>query len=344
MLTPVLKQFGLNPADCTVHPHGSGLINSTWVIDISGSTDRFILQRINRSIFHAPLDIAYNIRLIADHLEKLHPDYLFVSPVKTIQGSEMVILDDEFYRLFPFINGSRTINVVETPGQAYEAARQFGRFTSLLTSLDANSLRITLPDFHDLSLRYSQFEKAVQTGNPERISHANAYIRFLQEQRNIAGEFEFNKGDLKTRVIHHDTKISNVLFDGNDKGLCVIDLDTVMPGYFISDVGDMMRTYLSPVNEEAKDFSGITIRPEMYEAIKHGYLAEMGGSLLDIEKEYFLYSGKYMIYMQALRFLTDYLNNDIYYGSRYEGHNWVRAGNQVTLLQKLLEFESSGGY
>ena len=144
----------------------------------------------------------------------------------------------------------------------------------------------------------------------------------------------------KTRVTHHDTKISNVLFDEEDNGLCVIDLDTVMPGYFISDVGDMLRTYLSPVSEEEKDFSKIVIREDYFRAIKKGYMSEMENDLSEEEKAHFIYAGKFMIYMQALRFLTDHLNNDIYYGAKYEGHNMVRARNQVVLLQRLLEMEN----
>jgi Ser/Thr protein kinase RdoA (MazF antagonist) len=140
----------------------------------------------------------------------------------------------------------------------------------------------------------------------------------------------------KLRVTHHDTKISNVLFDANDNGLCVIDLDTVMPGYFISDVGDMLRTYLSPVSEEEADLSKIDIREDYFEAILKGYLSEMKDELSTEELSHFLYAGKFMIFMQATRFLTDYLLNDIYYGAKYEDHNLVRANNQIALLKSLL--------
>ena len=130
-----------------------------------------------------------------------------------------------------------------------------------------------------------------------------------------------------------------MLFDENDKGLCVIDLDTLMPGYFISDLGDMLRTYLSPVSEEEKDYSKIEIRNEYFVSIVKGYLGELNDELTPEEKEHFIYSGKFMIYMQGLRFLTDYINNDIYYGAKYEDHNLIRTGNQFTLLQKLTEKE-----
>ena len=142
---------------------------------------------------------------------------------------------------------------------------------------------------------------------------------------------------MKLRVTHHDTKISNVLFDENGKGICVIDLDTIMPGYFISDVGDMFRTYLSPANEEVKDFNAIDVRDDFFRAIVQGYVSTMGTELTEEEKRLILYSGKFIVYMQAMRFLADYCNNDVYYGARYEEQNFVRAGNQLQLLKILTD-------
>jgi aminoglycoside phosphotransferase (APT) family kinase protein len=135
------------------------------------------------------------------------------------------------------------------------------------------------------------------------------------------------------RVTHHDTKISNVLFDQNEKVICVIDLDTVMPGYFISDVGDMCRTYLPNVSEEEQNIDLIQIDKGRWDAIKEGYLLAMGDLLTSFEKAHFEFAGSFMIYMQALRFLTDHLNNDVYYGAKYNGQNYVRAINQIALLK-----------
>lgn len=337
----ILFQFGLSAENFLFVPFGSGLINATWKIADQEGNPKYILQKINQQIFRQPGDIAFNIRLIDHYLKTHFPDYLFVSPVVTIRGEQLVNADDRFYRMFAFVAGSHTIDVVEKPQQAYEAAVQFGKFTKFLSGLDAAQLKITLPDFHNLPLRYQQFESALQTGNPERITQSKDLIAAIKQNKRIVDEYELCKEKFKVRVTHHDTKISNVLFDENENGLCVIDLDTVMPGYFISDVGDMMRTYLCPVSEEEKDLSKIIIRKEFYEAIVGGYLSEMGPELTDIEKQYFNYAGEFMIYMQAIRFLTDHLNDDAYYGAKYEGHNFVRAGNQVTLLQRLQEFNKS---
>jgi len=337
----ILFEFGLSIDRLNVQPLGNGLINLTWKVESRAADgQKYILQRVNKNIFKKPEDIAYNIRLIDSYLEKFFPGYLFTSPRKSIWDSDFVKSRDSYFRMFSFIENAHTIDVVEKPEQAYEAASQFGKFTKLLSGLDAAQLKITLVDFHNLPLRYQQFETALQTGNPERIAQSKDLTAAIQQNKRIVDEYEVCKEKFKVRVTHHDTKISNVLFNEADKGLCVIDLDTVMPGYFISDMGDMMRTYLCPVSEEEKDFSKIIIRKEFYDAIVDGYLSEMGAELTDIEKQYFKYAGEFMIYMQAIRFLTDYLNNDIYYGAKYEGHNFVRAGNQITLLQRLQGFIS----
>ena len=339
MFDKIFNEFGID-TNASIKTFGSGLINNTWLI--SENENEFILQRINHNVFKNPFDIAINIRLICDHLKKDHTEYIFICPRRTITGEEMIFIENEgYFRIFPFIKNSHTTDVVSSPSQAYEAAKQFGRFTNVLSAFPVDKLKITLPDFHNLPLRYAQFETAVKNGNKERIKQSATIINFLKAQHEIVSiseQIEQN-ADFKKRVTHHDTKISNVLFDNNDNGLCVIDLDTVMPGYFISDFGDMMRTYLSPVSEEEKDLSEIEIRDEYFKAIADGYLSEMGNVLSSTEKMYLVYAGKFMIYMQALRFLTDHLNNDVYYGSKYEGNNFIRAINQATLLKKVIEKE-----
>jgi Ser/Thr protein kinase RdoA (MazF antagonist) len=334
----ILEQFQLNKPTVKVIPFGSGLINHTWLIKDDGND--YILQKINHSIFKQPEAIAENINLVGKYLSAHHPEYLFVNPVSTINGEYMAYIEPEgYFRLFPFVKNSHTIDVVSNPSQAFEAAQQFGRFTKLLSELDVAQLKVTLPDFHNLPLRYQHFENALVNGNKERINESEDSIKQLQKFREIVTTSEaISKNPaFRKRVTHHDTKISNVLFNEADKGLCVIDLDTVMPGYFISDVGDMFRTYLSPVSEEEKDLSRIEIRDEYFLAIKEGYLSEMNNELSMPEKEHFIYAGKFMIYMQALRFLTDHINDDVYYGAKYEGHNLIRANNQLVLLQRLNE-------
>lgn len=340
MLQNIFNAFGITADTGNAVPFGSGLINDTWKINNDGKF--FILQRINHQVFKDPGAIAYNINITTTYLHQHYPRYLFVKPVKSIYGEDIFFDEAQgYFRLSPFIEKSHTIDVVQQPQQAFEAARQFGKLTKLLADFDVKKLKITLLDFHNLSLRYQQFEEALLKGNKERKQQADKLINAIIENKYLLDEFEKIKSSpqFKLRVTHHDTKISNVLFDENNKGMCVIDLDTLMPGYFISDVGDMLRTYLSPLSEEEKDFSKIAIRDEYFAAIVEGYLGQLNDELSEEEKDHFVYAGKFMIYMQAIRFLADYLNNDIYYGSKYEGHNYVRAGNQLCLLQKLINKE-----
>ncbi|MEO9021469.1 MAG: aminoglycoside phosphotransferase family protein [Ginsengibacter sp.] len=336
----VLAAYDLEIDKIEIESINTGLINSTWFI--KNSHESFILQKVNHTIFKNPNAIADNIRFIANYLLKNNPEYLFVSPVKTKDDKEMMYIPgDGYFRLTPFVEKSHTITTVQKPQEAFEAAKKFGEFTKLLSDFPVEKLQITLPDFHNLTLRYRQFSEVLETGNKSRMKQSEEQIQFIKDHKDIVDTYEdiLHNPSFKLRVTHHDTKISNVLFDEKDKGFCVIDLDTVMPGYFISDVGDMMRTYLSPVNEEEKDFSKIEIREEYFESIWKGYMSEMKDVLNREERRHFIYAGKYMIYMQAIRFLTDHLNNDTYYGAKYEGHNFVRAGNQIALLKKLIEKE-----
>jgi len=336
MLDQALSAYGF-PADTTVTPHGTGLINRTWFVRNGKNT--FILQQLNHQVFTQPEQIDSNIQMVGTYLAEHYPGIIFPRPVMSVRGTTLVSIGDNYYRLYPFIENSVTVDIAHSPAQAFEAARQFGRFTHLLSDFPAQQLYETLPDFHDLSLRYHAFEGARKNGLPERIVNSIQLIDYLASQQKLVTRYRgiLTNPEFKRRVTHHDTKISNVLFDKQGHGICVIDLDTVMPGYFISDVGDMFRTYLCPVTEEEKDLSKIDVRMEYFEAVVQGYMEEMADVLTPAEKDSFTYSGEFLLYMQALRFLTDYLMGDKYYGSRYEGHNYVRALNQATLLQRFQE-------
>jgi len=243
--------------------------------------------------------------------------------------------------MFTFIPGTHTMDTCQQPDHAYEAALEFGRFTATLNDLRTDMLRYTIPGFHDLSSRYHDFSRTLEQGDAKRLEESRDMAQWLSAHNGIALQYEKITGgnDFLKRVTHHDTKISNVLLDQNNKGVCVIDLDTVMPGYFISDVGDMIRTYVSPASEEETDIEKIHIRKDFLKAIYSGYMEHMGDLLTPAEKSEFLYAGKFMIYMQALRFYTDHLNNDRYYGAKYPGHNLARARNQVKLLEELFRTE-----
>ncbi|MDP4254863.1 MAG: aminoglycoside phosphotransferase family protein [Bacteroidota bacterium] len=332
--------FGLD-AHCPALPFGPGLINTTWKIDCGERS--YILQRINDKVFPHPAQIVENMCALGSYLEKTAPAYPFIKPLPAKDGSRLVHLEGSgYFRLTSFVDGSHTLRVAEDPDMAYEASRQFGHFMRLLSGFPAGRLHATLPGFHDLGLRQAQFESALVRGDALRIAEAGELIHAIRRFACIPERFERIRTDRQfiLRVTHHDSKISNVLFDGQGKGICVIDLDTVMPGRFISDLGDLLRTCLSPVSEEERDYGLVAVRPAYFEAIVRGWLDEMGDELSRDELDHLVYAGKFMCYMQAIRFLTDYLLHDPYYGSDYPGHNLVRAGNQIVLLERLAEKEA----
>lgn len=340
MLEQILLLYGIQRADCKTDRFGDGLINHTW--KVSTVNESYILQQVNHSIFKSPAAIDNNIAKLNAYLSQYYPEYVFVSPLPALSGVTLIQTHEGYFRLFPFVRNSHSINVVSRKEEAFEAAKAFGKFSRQLSNFKAEELAITLPDFHNLSLRFEQFLQACATAGAARKTKAEYWISIVLQNRDIVTTYEklISDGEIPLRVIHHDTKISNVLFDSNDKGICVIDLDTVMPGYFISDVGDMMRTYLSAASEEETNCENIAIRADFFQAVCEGYLSEMGSVLTATEKSCFGYAGKFIIFMQAVRFLTDYLQNDIYYGKKYEEHNLNRAINQLTLLENFKKIDA----
>jgi Ser/Thr protein kinase RdoA (MazF antagonist) len=341
-LQSILKNYPLPEGQWTTKPFGTGLINHTWQISCESREEKYILQKINVSVFKQPQHIAENIASIGHYLSLHDPEYIFVQPLETKSGQLIVQLpEDGSYRLTPFVAGSHTVDTVTNVNQAYEASKQFGKFTSRLNQYPVQDLKITLPDFHNLAFRNEQFDNALHTAPNSLLKYCSDEIKILQQYRFITDTYYKLKREksIPQRVIHHDTKISNCLFDATEKGICVIDLDTVMPGYFISDVGDMCRSYLCPLNEESVAFDEIAIRLEYFDALAEGYLSEMSAVLTANEIALFTYSGKFLMYMQALRFLADFLKGDPYYPVSHPLHNLDRTKNQIALLNAYCNME-----
>jgi hypothetical protein len=337
----IIHEFGLDPAEYAAVLFGSGLIHQTYLVSKNGMA-AYILQQVNHHVFKRPEDISHNLHIMGNFLVVHAPEYPFTFPVAAESGGDYVMSDGNYFRMFRFIPDTHTMDTCQKPEHAYEAALQFGKFTATLNDLRTDMLRYTIPGFHDLSSRYLDFIRALELGDAIRLEESKDTAQWLSDHKEIALRYEkITSGkDFLKRATHHDTKISNVLLDQNNKGVCVIDLDTVMPGYFISDVGDMIRTYVSPASEEETDIEKIHIREDFLKAIYSGYMEHMGDLLTAAERTEFLYAGKFMIYMQALRFYTDHLYNDRYYGAKYPGHNLSRARNQVRLLEELLWVEN----
>lgn len=327
------RYFNVDPL-LDLHVFGNGLIHKTFVLK-QKDQPLFILQQVNTNVFKNPDAIENNLLELQSYIEKSNNDIFLPLPVKNLSGHLHTTLNDEVYRLTAYVQGSHAIDTCVSPEQAYEAAFQFGQFTSAFTGMEIENLQSTIPDFHNLSFRWQQFEDAVKKGNKQRIQLAKNEITFLYENQSIVKQFEQIEHStyFKKRVTHHDTKISNILFNQHENGMCVIDLDTVMGGLLISDLGDMFRTYLSPGNEEETDLEKVFVRSSFYQAIVEGYLEKMADQLTREEKEAIPYAGEFLIYMQALRFITDFLNDDIYYGISYELNNYNRTINQLHLLE-----------
>jgi Ser/Thr protein kinase RdoA (MazF antagonist) len=335
-LETIIRSFNLDPASFEIEKISTGYINATYKLTGASS---FILQRVNKNVFIAPDDIASNLRTASNFLKENYPDYLFLTNVKSKDGKEMVYDEEGFpWRLFPFISNSITIEKVETEAQAYSAASEFARLTNYLENIDVNLFKPTILRFHDLSWRYEQFETALLHASLVRKQQANDAIDGCLHFKYLVHQYTnlIQSGDMRLRITHNDNKISNILFDATtQEAICVIDLDTLMPGYFIYDVGDMIRTFVSPVSEEERDLNKIVFRKNIYNAVIDGYQSQMKDMLNNTELRLFHFGGMMMTYIMALRMLTDFLNGNIYYQISYADQNLVRARNQVRLLQVL---------
>jgi thiamine kinase-like enzyme len=339
-IVKIISEFHLDPLRYSWKAIGSGFIHNTY--KLSGDKE-FILQRVNKNVFKKPEVIASNIRAAADYLKKNFPDYIFISPLLSRNGDEMVFDGQDFpWRIFPYFKNTFTVDKVSTENEAFNAAAEFGKLTRLLDGVDTNLFNPTIDRFHDLARRYEQFESARKNPYRDRLSIASKEVELAQRFSHLVTEYRslIDSRKLRLRITHNDTKINNVLFDSTTGNtVCAIDLDTLMPGYFIYDLGDMIRTFVSPVDEEERDLSKVIVRKNIYDALVRGYLSQMNDVLSDGEKTAIRFSGLMMTYIMALRMLTDFLNGDVYYQIKYPDHNLVRTKNQFKLLEELERFQ-----
>ena len=330
-----LSHWKVPTSDRSIERFGSGHIHKTFLVKIAKEPS-FILQELNTEVFKNPGHISSNIRGVAEYLERTAPDYLFPAPILTNQGEEPLYLNGKTWRLTRFIPNSYSPNELSDPDQAFKAARAFGELTRLLDKTPMERFAETIPDFHNLRFRFQQFQESLEQSTAERRKLADELTQYYLDNFHLVETYDciVKEKRLPLRIQHHDTKINNILFDKTThKTLAICDLDTLMPGYFISDLGDMIRTYTSAENEESTNWDAIKVRPQYLKALLDGYLSEMEPFLTTTEKQHLSYAGEFMIYMQGLRFLADYLNGDIYYPVKYDLNNFNRAKNQMILLE-----------
>lgn len=320
---------------------GNGLINRTYKITFTDDQDPLVLQCLNQRIFSRPENIILNYRLIYNHFRQQSEVRIPALVSSHHHKDYWIDSDDNMWKATAYIPDSYTHSVATNSEDAGAAASCFAAFVRTLTGLDESLLYIPLPDFHDLSLRYRQFEEAIAGGTIMRLLRATHVIAELRQRRKLVDYFLHlrNNPDYPIRLMHHDGKISNILFHRyTGEAICPVDLDTVMPGHFFSDIGDLIRTMSCTVDENSTAWEKIGIQPEYYHAITQSYLTGTGSLLTDQERAGIHYSGLLMTYMQALRFVTDFLNNDIYYQTSFPEQNLNRALNQLILLERLEDF------
>jgi thiamine kinase-like enzyme len=320
---------------------GGGLINQSYKVSCHHKPD-LLLQRINKTVFSNPEYLEENYSAIWLHT-KLKFRGLQLPAPKSSESNTFLFLDsnNNYWRAFEFIDNANSLSVASESSQAKGTAKTFAKFTAAFADFNVKSLKTIIPDFHNLSSRYQQFEESLTTGLHERITKSLWLINELKQRERYKHFYELiiQSDDFPQRVMHHDAKIANILFDkASGNVICPVDFDTVMPGYFFSDLGDIIRSMACTHDENSIEFESISIRKDFYTAIIEGYMAVIEKQLTVSEKKYIHYAGLLMIYMQALRFLTDYLNGDIYYRIEYPEQNLNRAKNQIILLKELEEF------
>ena len=335
-LSDIVRNFAV---DVKVEAYGNGHINDTYIAD---SEPRYILQRINHSIFKNPEQVMSNIVGVTEFLRAkiiaaggdVNRETLTV--IKTRDGKDFYKTEDgDYFRMYNYVENTASYEIVENTEQFYEAARAFGKFQKMLSDYPADKLYDTIPFFHDTVKRFADFEKAVADDIAGRKSKVTKEIEFALARKADAAIVvdALADGRLPLRVTHNDTKLNNVLLDAETgKGVCVIDLDTVMPGSLLYDYGDALRFGASSGAEDEVDLDKIYFDLELFEAFTKGFVEEVGDALTPVEIELMPFSAKLLTYECGMRFLGDYLNGDTYFKIHRENHNLDRARTQFKLV------------
>ena len=343
----VFNQFAHKSEFLSFEELASGHINDTYLIKTT-QKPFFVLQRINHGVFKDIPGLISNKVNISDHLvkklshlskEELNRRVLHF--VKTKEGDSYYRGDEgNYWNVMVFIDNSVTYETVQDEEVAYEGGKLFGDFLNMTSDFDTDNLTEVIPKFHDMSFRFTQFEDALKIASEERKQQAKKCIErvvILKGEMHILQNLKESR-ELKLRVTHNDTKISNALFDTNKKGLCVIDTDTIMPGIVHYDFGDAIRTICNSAAEDEKNLNLVNFNLTYYKAYTKGFLEKIGNSLTPLELKYLPLGAKSMIFIMAIRFLTDFLNDDIYYKTSYPEHNLDRAKNQFKLIESFSEY------
>jgi thiamine kinase-like enzyme len=338
----IISKFQIAQPVLTVDIMVSGHINDTYLVTCSNNT-KYVLQKINSQVFKNINDIISNKVIISNFLKntynKTGSKYLVSGFIKSKSDTYFIEVFEGSWTLMDYIPNSKTFDRAENSKQVFEAGKLFGNFIASTSTLETECIIETLPKFHSVPFRFFQFEEALKQVKTSRKTESQTLIDFvfeLQEEMFQLSELK-DKNTFPIRITHNDAKLSNILFDKDDNGLTVIDLDTVMPGIVHFDFGDSIRSICSNTVEDSEDFKQTAINLKYYEAYCTGFASETIKTLTSEEITYLPLGVKTIIYIMGLRFLTDYLNNDVYYKTAFDTHNLVRAKNQMTLLKSVIE-------
>ena len=348
-LNSVAAHFGLHGTVADIKPLGNGLINDTYKITTAEpDAPDYVLQRINNAVFQDVDLLQHNIEVVTDHIRKKLQesgaddiDRKVLTFVKADNGKTYWHDGQQHYwRVSVFIPRAKTYETVN-PYYSEFAGQAFGQFEAMLTDLP-ETLGETIPDFHNMELRRDQLRQAVKDDRAGRAAGVKDFIDEIEKYMDemCLGERLFREGKLQKHVCHCDTKVNNMMFDKQGRVLCVIDLDTVMPSLFVSDYGDFLRTAANTIAEDSPEFDKIDFRMDIFEAFTRGYVESASSFLTPLEISLLPYAAELFPYMQAVRFLWDYLNGDHYWKCSYPEHNLTRARNQWHLFLKAREHEA----
>lgn len=340
-LREIVLKFNIDGEVNEVKPLGDGLINDTYKVCMNDDeTPKYVLQRINNAIFKDVDMLQHNIEKVTNHIrtkliERNETDIerKVLNFIKTKDNKNYYFDGEKYWRLMSFITDSYTYQTVN-PEYSYTAGLAFGEFQSMLSDIN-ETLGETIPSFHNIELRLAQLREAVEKDAVGRAGNVKYYIDEIEKRADVMclGEQLYREGKLPKRICHCDTKVNNMLFDKDGNVLCVIDLDTVMPSFIFSDFGDFLRTAANTGAEDDKDLNNIDFNMEIFTAFSKGYIEGTKSFLLPVEKDNLPFAAKLFPYMQAVRFLADYINGDTYYKIQYPEHNLVRTKAQWRLFE-----------
>ncbi len=335
-----LSAFRLEGRPLSCLPYGSGHINETYLA-VTDTGRQYILQKINSQVFRDVPALMANIEAVTAHLRKSERDPRRVlTLVPTLEGGSFHREGEGYWRVYDFVTGSLSLDQAESAADFAESASAFGHFQRLLQDFPAARLHETIPNFHDTPKRCLALREAIEKDVMGRAAGAKEEIDFALARESGAGELTeaLRKGELPLRVTHNDTKLNNVLFDAKTrKALCVIDLDTVMPGLCANDFGDSIRFGASTAAEDERDLDRVSMSLDLYRAYSEAFLAACAGGLSDREVSSLPVGARMMTYECGVRFLTDYLSGDTYFRIHREGHNLDRCRTQFKLVRDMEE-------